>query len=47
MTAFVGTILADLRNQGAAVFDRGSTLFAPLWVCERAVLAWVALVGDS
>jgi hypothetical protein len=32
------------RNGGREVFDRASTLFAPLWVGERATLAWVALV---
>ena len=31
------------RNGGRRVFDRASPLFAPLWVGERATLAWVAL----
>jgi hypothetical protein len=31
------------RNGGRQVFDRRSPLFAPLWVGERATLAWVAL----
>jgi Glycosyltransferase like family 2 len=31
------------RNGGRRVFDRVSPLFAPLWVGERAILAWVAL----
>ena len=31
------------RNGGRRVFDRASPLFAPLWVGERAILAWVAL----
>jgi hypothetical protein len=31
------------RNGGREVFDRVSPLFAPLWVVERAALAWVAL----
>lgn len=30
------------RNGGREVFDRASPLFAPLWVGERAALAWVA-----
>jgi hypothetical protein len=42
-----GAILAAgagrLRAGGAAVFDRASPLLAPLWVCERAFLAWQAL----
>jgi hypothetical protein len=32
------------RNGGRQVFDRASPLFAPLWIGERAALAWVALV---
>jgi hypothetical protein len=32
------------RNGGRLVFDRLSPLLAPLWVAERAILAWVALV---
>jgi hypothetical protein len=32
------------RNGGREVFDRASPLFAPLWVGERAALAWVALI---
>ena len=32
-----------VRNGGRVVFDRLSPLLAPLWVAERAVLAWVAL----
>jgi hypothetical protein len=31
------------RNGGRQVFDRRSPLLAPLWVGERATLAWVAL----
>jgi hypothetical protein len=33
-----------LRDGGAAVFDRRSTAFAPLWLLERSLLSWVALV---
>lgn len=31
------------RSGGAAVFPATSALFAPLWVSERAVCAWIAL----
>ena len=31
------------KNGGRRVFDRVSPLFAPLWVGERAILAWAAL----
>jgi hypothetical protein len=36
--------LGRARNRGREVFDRASPLFAPLWVGERGILAWVALV---
>lgn len=41
-TIFVAGI-GRARNGGRRVFDRASPLFAPLWVGERAILAWVAL----
>jgi hypothetical protein len=35
--------LGRARHDGREVFDRISPLLAPLWITERAVLAWVAL----
>jgi hypothetical protein len=40
LTANVGRV----QNDGARVFDPLSTLFAPIWILERSVLVWVALV---
>jgi hypothetical protein len=36
--------LGRVRHGGRDVFDRLSPLLAPLWIGERAVLAWVALI---
>jgi hypothetical protein len=44
VTAVAAAFLGRGRDRGATVFDRGSPFFAPLWICERAVLSWVALV---
>ena len=44
VTAVAVAFLGRGRHHGATVFDRGSPFFAPLWICERAVLSWVALV---
>lgn len=47
LAAASAIIVADVgraRHGGRAVFDRISPLFAPLWIGERAILAWVALV---
>ena len=41
--AILAAGLGRARHEGSAVFDRISPLLAPLWVTERAVLAWVAL----
>ena len=35
--------LGRARHDGSEVFDRISPLLAPLWITERAFLAWVAL----
>lgn len=35
--------LGRFRNGGREVFDRLSPFFAPLWIAERAALAWLAL----
>lgn len=46
VAAGAAVVVAELgraRHEGGEVFDRASSLFAPLWVGERAVLAWVAL----
>jgi hypothetical protein len=42
--AILAAELGRTRNRGREVFDRASPLFAPLWVGERAALAWVAFV---
>jgi glycosyltransferase involved in cell wall biosynthesis len=42
--AILAAELGRTRNRGREVFDRVSPLFAPLWVGERAALAWVALI---
>ena len=44
VTAVAVAFLGRARHRGTTVFDRASPLFAPLWICERAVLSWVALV---
>jgi hypothetical protein len=42
--AILAAGLGRARNEGRHVFDRISPLLAPLWITERAVLAWVALI---
>jgi glycosyl transferase family 21 len=42
-SAIVAANLGRFRNEGRGIFDRLSPLFAPLWIGERAILAWVAL----
>lgn len=44
VTAVAVAFLGRARHRGTEVFDRVSPLFAPLWICERAVFSWVALV---
>jgi hypothetical protein len=41
--AILAAYLGRAHHDGRVVFDRISPLLAPLWVTERAVLAWVAL----
>ena len=41
--AIVAAGVGRARHRGREVFDRASPFFAPLWVAERAVFAWVAL----
>ena len=41
--AILAAGIGRARNGGRQVFDRVSPLFAPLWICERATLVWVAL----
>jgi hypothetical protein len=41
--ATVAAGVGRVRHRGREVFDRASPFFAPLWVAERAVFAWVAL----
>lgn len=41
--AILAAALGRARHDGREVFDRISPLLAPLWISERAVLAWVAL----
>ena len=43
-SAILAAGLGQARNDGRDVFDRISPLFAPLWIGERAALAWVALI---
>ena len=45
--AILAAELGRTRNRGREVFDRASPLFAPLWVGERAALAWVALDQEA
>jgi hypothetical protein len=42
-SAIVVANVGRIRNGGRDVFDRLSPLFAPLWIGERALLAWLAL----
>ena len=41
--AILAAGIGRARHGGREVFDRASPLFAPLWIGERATLAWVAL----
>jgi hypothetical protein len=46
--ATAGTLLAALgrwRGSGAREFPRSVVLFAPLWISERAVTAWLAVLS--
>jgi hypothetical protein len=42
-SAILTAALGRFRNGGREVFDRLSPFFAPLWIAERAALAWLAL----
>jgi hypothetical protein len=42
--AILAAGLGRARHDGRDVFDRISPLLAPLWIGERAVLSWVALI---
>ena len=42
--AILAASFGRFRNGGREVFDRLSPLLAPLWISERAVLVWLALI---
>jgi glycosyl transferase family 21 len=43
-SAILAASLGRSRNGGREVFDRLSPFLAPLWISERAVLVWLALI---
>jgi hypothetical protein len=44
VAAILAASLGRSRNAGGEVFDRLSPFLAPLWISERAVLVWLAVI---